>query len=192
MAQAAPAPQRTHSFAKKTFHKPTYCHHCSDLLWGLIGQGYGCEGTRRACAPRASIPPARSARPALCNSPGVSVPRPHSLSPVPALLHLLSSSSSPPPPPSRLLSPTVLLPAGSRPFSPVHLHSSPLISSPLLHMACKVEQSSQMGKEHLVVKSNSAPPLVGPGDVNAGLPPPPGPRRPPASPAGPPPAPGDL
>ncbi|VVD00110.1 unnamed protein product, partial [Leptidea sinapis] len=41
MAQAAP--QRTHSFAKKTFHKPTYCHHCSDLLWGLIGQGYGCE-----------------------------------------------------------------------------------------------------------------------------------------------------
>ncbi|CAG9137342.1 unnamed protein product [Plutella xylostella] len=43
MAQAAP---RTHSFAKKTFHKPTYCHHCSDLLWGLIGQGYGCEGTR--------------------------------------------------------------------------------------------------------------------------------------------------
>ncbi|XP_047025609.1 diacylglycerol kinase theta isoform X3 [Helicoverpa zea] len=43
MAQAAPAPHRTHSFAKKTFHKPTYCHHCSDLLWGLIGQGYGCE-----------------------------------------------------------------------------------------------------------------------------------------------------
>lgn len=70
MAQAAPAPQRTHSFAKKTFHKPTYCHHCSDLLWGLIGQGYGCEGTRRACAPGASIPTARSARPALCNPPG--------------------------------------------------------------------------------------------------------------------------
>ncbi|XP_053605652.1 diacylglycerol kinase theta isoform X3 [Plodia interpunctella] len=43
MAQAAPAPHRTHSFARKTFHKPTYCHHCSDLLWGLIGQGYGCE-----------------------------------------------------------------------------------------------------------------------------------------------------
>ncbi|XP_075976460.1 diacylglycerol kinase theta isoform X4 [Anticarsia gemmatalis] len=43
MAQAAPAPHHTHSFVKKTFHKPTYCHHCSDLLWGLIGQGYGCE-----------------------------------------------------------------------------------------------------------------------------------------------------
>lgn len=33
-----------HNFQKKTFHKPTYCHHCSDLLWGLIGQGYICEG----------------------------------------------------------------------------------------------------------------------------------------------------
>ncbi|XP_017144007.1 diacylglycerol kinase theta isoform X5 [Drosophila miranda] len=32
-----------HSFVKKTFHKPTYCHHCSDLLWGLIQQGYICE-----------------------------------------------------------------------------------------------------------------------------------------------------
>jgi hypothetical protein len=35
-----------HTFGKKTFHKPTYCHHCSDLLWGLIGQGYICEGRR--------------------------------------------------------------------------------------------------------------------------------------------------
>ena len=33
-----------HTFGRKTFHKPTYCHHCSDLLWGLIGQGYICEG----------------------------------------------------------------------------------------------------------------------------------------------------
>ncbi|ETN62252.1 hypothetical protein AND_006058 [Anopheles darlingi] len=32
-----------HTFGRKTFHKPTYCHHCSDLLWGLIGQGYICE-----------------------------------------------------------------------------------------------------------------------------------------------------
>ncbi|XP_023721657.1 diacylglycerol kinase theta isoform X6 [Cryptotermes secundus] len=32
-----------HSFSKKTFHKPTYCHHCSDMLWGLIQQGYICE-----------------------------------------------------------------------------------------------------------------------------------------------------
>ncbi|XP_069692506.1 diacylglycerol kinase theta isoform X5 [Periplaneta americana] len=32
-----------HSFSKKTFHKPTYCHHCTDMLWGLIQQGYICE-----------------------------------------------------------------------------------------------------------------------------------------------------
>nr|CAD7452601.1 unnamed protein product [Timema tahoe] len=37
-----------HSFAKKTFHKPTYCHHCSDMLWGLIQQGYICEDRSRA------------------------------------------------------------------------------------------------------------------------------------------------
>ena len=33
-----------HFFIKKTFHRPTYCHHCTDMLWGLIGQGYVCEG----------------------------------------------------------------------------------------------------------------------------------------------------
>jgi hypothetical protein len=33
-----------HFFVKKTFHKPTYCHHCVEMLWGLIGQGYCCEG----------------------------------------------------------------------------------------------------------------------------------------------------
>jgi len=33
-----------HFFSKKTFHRPTYCHHCTDMLWGLIGQGYLCEG----------------------------------------------------------------------------------------------------------------------------------------------------
>ncbi|KAL8607776.1 hypothetical protein ACOMHN_039449 [Nucella lapillus] len=32
-----------HFFVKKTFHKPTYCHHCTDILWGLIGVGYVCE-----------------------------------------------------------------------------------------------------------------------------------------------------
>lgn len=32
-----------HFFTKKTFHKPTYCHHCTDMLWGLIGQGFVCE-----------------------------------------------------------------------------------------------------------------------------------------------------
>jgi diacylglycerol kinase (ATP) len=32
-----------HYFTKKTFSKFTYCHHCADMLWGLIGQGYICE-----------------------------------------------------------------------------------------------------------------------------------------------------
>ncbi|XP_026672089.1 diacylglycerol kinase theta isoform X5 [Ceratina calcarata] len=32
-----------HSFSKKTFHKPTNCHGCSDMLWGLLQQGYVCE-----------------------------------------------------------------------------------------------------------------------------------------------------
>ncbi|CAK9302070.1 unnamed protein product [Gordionus sp. m RMFG-2023] len=32
-----------HFFIKKSFHKPTYCHHCTEMLWGLIGQGYICE-----------------------------------------------------------------------------------------------------------------------------------------------------
>ena len=33
-----------HSFSKKTYHRPTYCHHCTDLLWGLTNQGLQCTG----------------------------------------------------------------------------------------------------------------------------------------------------
>ncbi|XKL61697.1 hypothetical protein PGB90_001530 [Kerria lacca] len=33
-----------HSFVKKTFHRPTYCHNCTDMLWGLMQQGSVCEG----------------------------------------------------------------------------------------------------------------------------------------------------
>lgn len=36
--------QHGHSFIKKTFHSPRNCHYCSEKLWGLIGQGYMCEG----------------------------------------------------------------------------------------------------------------------------------------------------
>lgn len=45
---AAAAAERGHGhfFCRKTFHRPTYCHHCTDMLWGLIGQGYVCEGGR--------------------------------------------------------------------------------------------------------------------------------------------------
>jgi hypothetical protein len=31
-----------HNFKKKTFHKPTFCHYCSDMLWGLTNQGVQC------------------------------------------------------------------------------------------------------------------------------------------------------
>ena len=33
-----------HEFVKKTYFQPTYCHHCTELLWGLKGQGYQCSG----------------------------------------------------------------------------------------------------------------------------------------------------
>ena len=33
-----------HEFEKKTFFQPTYCHHCTELLWGLRGQGLKCTG----------------------------------------------------------------------------------------------------------------------------------------------------
>lgn len=33
-----------HNLVRKTFHKPTFCHHCTEMLWGLLKQGYSCEG----------------------------------------------------------------------------------------------------------------------------------------------------
>ncbi|PAA62561.1 hypothetical protein BOX15_Mlig019125g1 [Macrostomum lignano] len=32
-----------HSFIKRTFHRPTYCHHCAEMLWGLLSQGFTCS-----------------------------------------------------------------------------------------------------------------------------------------------------
>ena len=34
-----------HSFEKKTFRKPTFCHHCSDFIWGFTNQGSICKGS---------------------------------------------------------------------------------------------------------------------------------------------------
>lgn len=39
-----------HEFEKKTFFQPTYCHHCSELLWGIRGQGFHCKGEKRQVA----------------------------------------------------------------------------------------------------------------------------------------------
>ena len=33
-----------HSFGKKTFFQPTYCQFCSEMLWGIKGQGFACAG----------------------------------------------------------------------------------------------------------------------------------------------------
>ena len=33
-----------HEFKKRSYYKPTYCHHCSELLWGIMSQGCQCTG----------------------------------------------------------------------------------------------------------------------------------------------------
>uniref|UniRef100_A0A915EPV1 Diacylglycerol kinase theta n=1 Tax=Ditylenchus dipsaci TaxID=166011 RepID=A0A915EPV1_9BILA len=38
-----------HHFVKKTFGKPTYCHHCCDKIWGMLSQGYACEICNFVC-----------------------------------------------------------------------------------------------------------------------------------------------
>lgn len=38
-----------HYFVKKTFHKPIYCHHCAEMLWGFVGQGFVCEACNFIC-----------------------------------------------------------------------------------------------------------------------------------------------
>ncbi|XP_058803614.1 diacylglycerol kinase theta isoform X2 [Phymastichus coffea] len=43
VAAAGAPPAHGHNFAKKTFHKLSYCHSCTDMLWGLIQPGFICE-----------------------------------------------------------------------------------------------------------------------------------------------------
>ena len=33
-----------HQFEKKSFFQLTYCHYCAELLWGIKGQGFRCQG----------------------------------------------------------------------------------------------------------------------------------------------------
>ena len=35
-----------HFFTKKSLHKPSYCHHCTEVFWGIWTQGYTCEGVK--------------------------------------------------------------------------------------------------------------------------------------------------
>lgn len=39
-----------HDFAKKTFFQPTYCHYCSEMLWGIKSQGCVCKGVAQQLA----------------------------------------------------------------------------------------------------------------------------------------------
>uniref|UniRef100_A0A914ZLA0 Diacylglycerol kinase n=2 Tax=Parascaris TaxID=6254 RepID=A0A914ZLA0_PARUN len=41
-----------HYFIRKTFGKPTYCHHCCDKIWGMLTQGYACEVCNFVCHDR--------------------------------------------------------------------------------------------------------------------------------------------
>ncbi|KRY54518.1 Diacylglycerol kinase theta, partial [Trichinella britovi] len=40
---------RGHFFVKKNFGKPIHCHHCCDLFWGILSQGYICETCNFIC-----------------------------------------------------------------------------------------------------------------------------------------------
>ncbi|XP_076629706.1 diacylglycerol kinase theta isoform X1 [Colletes latitarsis] len=62
-----------HSFSKKTFHKRTYCHSCTDTLWGLIQQGYICEVCNFVVHDRclkAVVSPCSSVAASLIKNPG--------------------------------------------------------------------------------------------------------------------------
>ncbi|XP_045556451.1 serine/threonine-protein kinase D3 isoform X2 [Salmo salar] len=99
---------RPHSLAVQSYRTPTFCHHCGEMLWGLVRQGLKCEGCgldfhkrcalqlpsdcrrarRRVCGPSLSLfPPAR--------------PRTHSLStPAGGSMEEISMSKPRPRPPS--------------------------------------------------------------------------------------------
>nr|CAH8831940.1 unnamed protein product [Trichobilharzia regenti] len=32
-----------HSFVRRTIHRPAYCHHCGEVIWGLLSSGFQCE-----------------------------------------------------------------------------------------------------------------------------------------------------
>ncbi|CAH8478417.1 unnamed protein product [Schistosoma rodhaini] len=44
--QTSCAPTNTlqgHSFIRRTLHKPAYCHHCGEVIWGILSSGFQCE-----------------------------------------------------------------------------------------------------------------------------------------------------
>uniref|UniRef100_A0A3B1IN52 protein kinase C n=1 Tax=Astyanax mexicanus TaxID=7994 RepID=A0A3B1IN52_ASTMX len=84
---------RPHSLVVQSYRTPTFCHHCGEMLWGLVRQGLKCEGcgldfhkrcalmlpndcsrVSRLCGPSLSLfPPARPRATSLSNHTGGSL-----------------------------------------------------------------------------------------------------------------------
>ncbi|XP_036403552.1 serine/threonine-protein kinase D1-like [Megalops cyprinoides] len=84
---------RPHTLVVQSYRTPTFCHHCGEMLWGLVRQGLKCEGcgldfhkrcalllpsdcsrTRRRCGPSLSLfPSGRPRTPSLSNQAGGSL-----------------------------------------------------------------------------------------------------------------------
>ncbi|KAJ8281827.1 hypothetical protein COCON_G00043460 [Conger conger] len=82
-----------HTLVVQSYRTPTFCHHCGDMLWGIVRQGLKCEGcgldfhkrcalllrsdctrTRRRCGPSLSLTPAGRLRlPSLSTQAGGSL-----------------------------------------------------------------------------------------------------------------------
>ncbi|XP_007563644.1 protein kinase D4 [Poecilia formosa] len=43
-ASVAEMRMRPHSLVVQSYRTPTFCHHCGEMLWGLVRQGLKCEG----------------------------------------------------------------------------------------------------------------------------------------------------
>lgn len=43
-ASVAEMRMRPHSLVVQSYRTPTFCHHCGEMLWGLVRQGLRCEG----------------------------------------------------------------------------------------------------------------------------------------------------
>ncbi|KAI4901141.1 hypothetical protein NFI96_030382, partial [Prochilodus magdalenae] len=92
-ASVTEAKFRPHSLVVQSYRTPTFCHHCGEMLWGLVRQGLKCEGcgldfhkrcalmlpsdcsrVSRPCGPSLSLfPPARPRVPSLSNHTGGSL-----------------------------------------------------------------------------------------------------------------------
>ena len=44
-AKATEVRIRPHSLVVYSYRTPTFCHHCGEMLWGLVRQGLKCDGT---------------------------------------------------------------------------------------------------------------------------------------------------